>query len=146
MSKKLEQLEQTRGQLREAGLRATPARIALLEFLSKQTGPVSHQEACDALASSAIDKSTVFRALQDLGETGLVRRMELGDHVWRFELVGPGATADASGNGHPHHLCVDCGHITCLTASDVRINFSKSIGTIAEVLLRGTCPDCQASH
>lgn len=146
MSKKLDQLEQTRGRLREAGLRATPARIAVLQFLGKQTGPVSHQEACDALATSAVDKSTVFRALQDLGEAGLVRRMELGDHVWRFELAAPGAAADASSDGHPHHLCVDCGHITCLTSKDVKINVSKSIGSVAEVLLRGTCPDCQASH
>lgn len=144
MGKKQQQLEVTRRRLREAGLRATSARIAVLDYLSAQHGPVSHQEACDALAGMAVDKSTVFRALQDLTESGLARRLELGDHVWRFELAKTGAKVSSGDQGHPHHLCVDCGQITCLTPKDVKLNVSKSIGSVAEILLRGTCPDCQS--
>ncbi|MFO0912296.1 MAG: transcriptional repressor [Pirellulales bacterium] len=141
---KKHQLEITRRRLREAGLRATAARIAVLDYLSAQSGPVSHQEACDALAGMAVDKSTVFRALQDLTEARLARRLELGDHVWRFEGVEAGSKPVAADGGHPHHLCVDCGQITCLTPKDVKLNVSKSIGSVAEILLRGTCPDCQS--
>ena len=45
-------------------------------------------------------------------------RIDLGDHVWRFELKGKdGGHADA----HPHFVCTDCGTVSCLTDVDVRI-------------------------
>lgn len=141
MSKKLQQLEEARSRLREAGLRATPARMALLNHLLAQKGPVSHQEVSDRLETLGVDKSTLFRALQDLVEAGLARRMELGDHVWRFEAIDSKDTKHAK-EPHPHLLCVDCGQITCLSGKDIQLHISKSIGMVAEILLRGQCANC----
>lgn len=135
-------LDALRKMLREAGLRVTPGRVAVLEFLLGLKRPVSHQEVSDQLDRMAVDKSTLFRALQDLVEAGLARRMELGDHVWRYELTRTSGEGGESDQPHPHLLCVDCGRITCLADDDVEIAVPKSLGTIEEVLLKGHCSDC----
>ncbi len=129
--------------IRGVGLRATSARIATLAQLRHATSPLTHAEVAKNLAASGIDKATAFRNLNDLVEAGLVRRSELGDHVWRFEVIDPDQHDRA---GHPHFLCVDCGSVSCLedvklTAGSLR--HSGQVGEITEILLRGHCNDCR---
>ena len=128
--------------IREAGLRATPARIATLNLLHKATSPLTHAEVADELQDLGIDKATVFRNLNDLATAGLLRKTELGDRVWRFELIGE---EQNEGSAHPHFVCVDCGVVSCmddvkLTAGSMRL--SEQFGEITEILLRGHCRDC----
>lgn len=134
-------LEDVRKLLQDSGLRATPCRIAVYQDVWRHSNPVSHQEVADNVEALAFDKSTVFRALNDLAEAGLMRRMELGDHVWRYEIVS--ASKDADDQGHPHLLCVDCGAITCLTHNEVQVAVSKSFGVVEEILLKGHCEKCR---
>ena len=141
MTRQKEQVEDVRQRLREAGLRATAARIAVLGLLGKIGTPGTHQEITHRLQSLSFDKSTVFRALNDLAAAGLARRMELGDHVWRYEL-STSAHSDEHNEPHAHLLCVVCGSITCLTDEDIEIKVSKSIGPIEDVLLKGHCLSC----
>ena len=128
--------------LRQVGLRATPARIATLTLMSKSSKPLSHAEVAAELEELAVDKATVFRNLNDLVSVNLLRRAELGDHVWRFEIV------NAEGHDcspHPHFLCVDCGTVSCVDehyVKDAKLNLAADFGTITEVLFRGHCNDC----
>ena len=131
-----------RDEIRARGLRATPARIAALLEIRGASAPMTHAELAERLASSGIDKTTAFRNLNDLTGAGLLRRSELGDHLWRFEATDPAQSDD---EGHPHFLCVDCGSVTCL--GDVQLTAgsrrrSESVGKITEILLRGHCRDC----
>lgn len=135
-------IDEARRRLRDAGLRATPARIAVLNRLAEQSQPSTHQEVYERLAESGLDKSTVFRTLNDLSGAGLARRMELGDHVWRYEAIGESHRSHAAGQVHPHLLCVDCGSVTCLTDNEVALKVSKSLGQIEDVLLKGHCAAC----
>ena len=128
--------------IQEAGLRATPARIATLKLLHDATAPLTHAEVADVVQELGIDKATVFRNLNDLAAAGLLRRTELGDRVWRFELV---TEDDQHGTAHPHFVCIDCGVVSCmdevkLTAGSMRI--SRQFGEVTEILLRGHCNDC----
>lgn len=128
--------------IRESGLRATPARIATLELLTEASGPLTHAEVANDLKVMGIDKTTVFRNLNDLVGAGLLRRTELGDHAWRFELT---AKNNHDGSAHPHFVCVDCGGVSCmdeikLTAGSMRS--SRKFGEVTEILLRGHCNDC----
>ena len=136
-----------RSMLRGKGLRATPARIAILGALKDCSGPVSHQELTTKLDELGLDKSTIFRGLQDLTEVGLLRRLELGDHVWRYELsLDAEASADRQTEHlHPHLLCVECGSIRCLNQDDVKIQLSPRLGKIVDVLLKGHCSQCGLS-
>lgn len=109
-----------RALIRERGLRATPARLAVCDVLSKASGPLTHAEVSKLLASRDIDQTTVFRNLTDLAEVNLIRRIEVGDHVYRFEWQG-GVEHDTS---HAHFVCVECGEVT-------------------EVLYKGHCSSCE---
>ena len=133
-----------RALLRDAGLRATGARLAVLDVLLAAGSPLSHGDVVQALAGRAIDRVTVYRNLIDLADAGLATRSDLGDHVWRFA---------ATGNGHedvrhPHFVCKECGRIQCLPGTRVRV-LSGGAGPQAlredevEIQIRGLCDDCQ---
>lgn len=138
MSKTKNNIEDLKGLLRTHGLRATPARIAVLGLLVQSNRPLSHLEVTEVLEERGFEKSTLFRALGDMSEASLLRKLELGDHVWRFEVVQAEDTS-----GHPHMLCVDCGSVQCLNDGQVELKASRSLGTIEDILIKGHCKDCR---
>ncbi|MGI9467060.1 MAG: Fur family transcriptional regulator [Rubripirellula sp.] len=132
-----------RDDIRAVGLRATPARVATLKLLRVAKSPMTHADVAEKLDDSGIDKATAFRNLNDMTDAGLLRRTELGDHVYRFEEIRLG---EFGGESHPHFLCEDCGTVSCLknvklTAESLRE--SSKIGEVAEILLRGRCNACK---
>jgi Fur family ferric uptake transcriptional regulator len=133
-----------RQRIRRSGLRSTAARLAVLQELERQPSPVTHGELAEVLVPQGFDRATVYRNLMDLTEAGIVARNELGDHVWRFEVRAEGKPHEEY---HPHFVCVDCGEVTCLGDTDVRVSpapgSKKSvIGELTEVLLKGRCGRC----
>jgi Fur family ferric uptake transcriptional regulator len=133
-----------RARIRGAGLRVTGPRMAVLGVLAAAPSPLSHGEIADRLAELGIDRATIFRNLQDLAEVGILRRNDLGDHVWRYELAGEGAHA---GDSHPHFVCRECGSVACLSGASIRVKAPRGApatvrkGTF-EVQLRGLCDAC----
>jgi Fur family transcriptional regulator, ferric uptake regulator len=131
--------------LREAGLRKTAPRLAVLDALEHAEAPLSHAEVAERLVGDGLDRVTVYRNLLALTDAGLVRRTDLGDHVWRFELVRPGDSG-AHEAAHPHFVCSDCGAVSCLP--DLRVRFAGAgADAVArkrlEVQLRGVCGECE---
>ena len=129
--------------LRGAGLRSTRPRLKVLEKLARSTTPVSHGELALELGLKGMDRTTVYRNLTDLTDAGLVRRSDLGDHVWRFELNSGSERPIV----HPHFTCTDCGAVECLPALKVQVprglRAPRSVGKReVEVQLRGLCDDC----
>ncbi len=136
-------LDKVRTRLKEAGLRCTAARLWVMQQLIEATSPVSHADVADALAPKGFDRATIYRNLVELTEAGLVARIELGDHVWRFELRRVGH-ADLD---HPHFVCVGCGEVSCLPSVSVAIQplpgtKQSSIRDVTEILLKGHCGNC----
>jgi Fur family ferric uptake transcriptional regulator len=136
--------DEVRARIREAGLRCTMARVHVLEQLYRATTPLSHADLAATLAHEGFDKATIYRNLVELADAGIVSRMELGDHVWRFELKRP---HKEHADEHPHFVCVECGEVACLT--DVSVNVSPApaskgsvIGELTQVLLKGRCDRC----
>lgn len=139
-----ESLEVVKHAIREVGLRATPARIAILQLLLKSSSPQPHSVVAEKLSSLGIDSATVFRNLNSMAQAGLLRRAELGDHVWRFEAIRDHKRGQDA--AHPHFLCVDCGEVTCLddvklTADSRRV--TALVGEVTEILVRGHCNQCR---
>lgn len=134
--------------LREKGLRATAARAAVYEVLLAAGGPVTHADVCEKLESAAFDRATIYRNLMDLAEAGLVRRSDLGDHLWRFELAERAHDEHAHEDAvHPHFVCTDCGAVECLPEGAITIAAVKGAprslkGGHVEVQVRGQCNDC----
>jgi Fur family ferric uptake transcriptional regulator len=136
-------LDVAREMIRSAKLRCTSCRIAVLQHLSTADHPISHNDVADALVPLGFDKSTIYRCLIEMADANLLARLDLGDHVWRFEML----TAGDDGNvDHPHFMCLDCGKVSCLPDVKVRITPTKSSAAgadITEVLLKGHCAACQ---
>jgi Fur family ferric uptake transcriptional regulator len=112
-------------------------------LLRDADAPLTHANVAEHLATNGVDKATAFRNLNDMADAGLLRRTELGDHVWRFEVIGEGGHDQSA---HPHFLCVDCGTVSCL--NDVKLTAggqreSGKVGEVTEILLRGHCNDCR---
>jgi len=138
-------LDTARQLLREAGLRCTSCRVAVIQFLSGADCPMSHAEVAEDLVPRGFDKSTIYRCLMEFADAGLVNRLDVGDHVWRFERR---TAHDEQGVEHPHFMCVDCGQVTCLNDVNVRVAQKRGqkplvLGDVTEVLLKGHCPQCQ---
>ena len=130
--------------LRDAGLRATAARVAVFKLLASEGGPMSHAEVVEALEDFGFDQSTLFRCLNEIADAGLVARLDLGDQTRRFEL----RQSDDVEYTHPHFMCVDCGELKCMNDFSVQITPSRGprraqLGTITEVLIRGHCGNCK---
>jgi len=131
--------------LRDAGLRATAARVAVLKLLAEEGGPKSHAEVVEALHDFGFDQSTLFRCLNEIADAGLVARLDLGDQTRRFELREPNEVELT----HPHFMCVDCGKLKCMNGFSVQISPTRGprraeLGTITEVLIRGHCGNCES--
>lgn len=138
-------VKEARTMLREARLRATACRLAVLLCLSQSDMPVSHAEVADELVPAGYDKSTIYRSLVEFADAGLAARLDLGDHVWRFELRAAGGSQHAE---HPHFMCLRCGSVECL--ADVKVTIApqkgaakRRVGDVTEVLLKGCCPACR---
>jgi len=139
------EVEEIRELLRERGIRATPARIAVLQELRKANSPLTHADIANKLVPLGFDKATVFRNLNGLAEAELVFRTELGDHVWRFEILDPDNPHE---DKHPHFICMDCGGVSCLGNLEFTTRSQQQVrkaGNITEILIKGHCSDCEAS-
>ncbi|PCC72251.1 Fur family transcriptional regulator, ferric uptake regulator [Nannocystis exedens] len=137
-------LDALRALLRDAGLRCTAPRVAVLEHFQTHRKPLSHGELVEALADREFDAATIYRNLIDLEGAGLVSRVNVGDNVWRFELRDQDAETQRE---HPHFVCVECGEISCL--EQVRIKLTPAPGSlksvvnqVSEILLKGQCTRC----
>jgi len=81
----------------------------------------------------------------DLTEAGLLRRTDVGDHVWRFELLREGEAHEPS--AHPHFVCVLCGEVACLPEDVVELRPARGLPRSLkkkgfEIQVRGVCDRC----
>ncbi|MES2203424.1 MAG: transcriptional repressor [Patescibacteria group bacterium] len=90
-----------KAELRAAGSRATPGRLALLEVLESAHRPLTVDEISNKLPE--LNVVTLYRALDALALAGLVR-----------SGIGVKRTSHYEYAGRPHHhhlVCTDCGFI-----------------------------------
>jgi Fur family ferric uptake transcriptional regulator len=144
-AKQVSILAEIRSEIRAAGIRSTAPRISVLERLRRAAAPLSHAEITEELLPLGFDRATIYRNLVDLAEAGLLSRVELGDHVWRYEVRGPEPRDGAS--EHPHFVCNDCGTVSCLPTVSVDIRPAPGsrrsvVAEISDVVLKGRCESC----
>lgn len=137
--------DEIRTLLRARGMRATASRLAVLVALHEEAGPMTHEQIMETLPTGAYDKATVWRILSDLADEGVLRRMDLGDRVWRYELLD---ACRSVADDHAHFLCEACGTVSCLPPLEIRAQQGKLPpvlkGADIRVKVTGTCADCLA--
>ena len=74
MRRKASTLESLRDRLRQAGLRSTGARLAVLRVLERASSPMSHAEVHEQVVEDGFDRATIYRNLMDLTDAGMLAR------------------------------------------------------------------------
>jgi Fur family transcriptional regulator, ferric uptake regulator len=130
--------------LEAAGFRRGGARAAVVELLSRQDCCLSAQEIFDRLrkARRPVGIASVYRALEALTELRLVKRVDAGDGIARYEPATP------DGDHHHHLVCRDCGKVEAFSDSRLERAIDRVAGGLGysvdehEVVLVGACADC----
>jgi len=129
--------------LREAGLRLTPQRRAVIDVLS---GERSHPSADEVAAQvthrvPGVSLSTVYKTLHEFVNLGLVRELDVPGPM-RF---------DSEASNHAHIVCSGCGKVTdvelpeSVTAALVAAAPDQSV-TSVDVAMHVTCTSCSAAR
>lgn len=134
--------EQLKRLVRDAGLRATAPRIAVLGLLAASDRPLSHSEVVEALGNDEWDQATLYRNLVKLAEVNLARVASQVGGVARYVALGE----DDEPHLHPHFACTECNVVVCL--HDAELVAPRDPGWRealrgAELQLVGQCPDCR---
>ncbi|MDY6836879.1 MAG: transcriptional repressor [Thermodesulfobacteriota bacterium] len=130
--------------LQAVGLDPTPLREAVFRCVGEESRPLVAAEIMTRIQSRmSINKVTLYRILDLLVDSGLVRRLSAGDRAWRY-----GMGASHHHPDHPHFVCSRCGLIECLEPNllpfDLTRIHPKGKGVVRHVDVRfeGTCEKC----
>ena len=127
--------------LKQKGFKLTPQRRLILEYIHDNESHVTAEEIIEFVRERApgIDKSTVYRTLDLLENTGCVLKSDVDGHSIYHHTE----------EGHHHHLvCRLCARsIDC--SEDIFSDIKKSLMTkygfqadMRHVMVSGLCSDC----
>jgi len=129
-------------QLRSAGLRATRARIGVLETLESLGGHPTVDDVAKGLDAGGftVSRTSVFNVLTDLTSASLVMVADAGPGSTRYEI---------NTGWHHHFVCRTCGMITdagCAEDTKPCMTPGEDLGIVdeAQVIYRGICNTCVA--
>ncbi|QQE78680.1 Fur family transcriptional regulator [Alicyclobacillus sp. SO9] len=132
------------GLLKDAGLRITPQRSAILELMQSLAGEhFSAQQVYESIHTThpSMSVATVYKTLRSLTEAGLIREIRNGDGASLFD-----------GNTEPHHhmVCRKCGKridfyvpANVLNLDDAASHARFRLEEV-HIELTGLCSDCAA--
>jgi Fur family transcriptional regulator, stress-responsive regulator len=128
--------------LREAGLRVTAPRVAVLSEIQAGRHMTADQVAAGVRDRvGAISTQAVYDVLGALTRAGLLRRIEPAGSPTRYET--------RVGDNHHHVVCRSCGTIAdvdCVVGERPCLSPAEAGGFVvdeAEITFWGMCPTCQ---
>lgn len=125
--------------LKEQGYSRTTARLAVFEALLGKE-PLSMHDL--VLAAPAIDRASVYRAVDLFEKLGIVQRLNTG---WKYKIE----LTDAFMAHHHHLTCTHCGRTVPMNEQklerfiDQLANEHGFKPTGHQIEIQGLCPDCQ---
>ncbi len=134
--------------LSDRGYRITNARRAVCEVVAAAHD--EHLSAADiydrarSMSETRIDRSTVYRTLEALEDSGLLAHSHMGH--------GPSVYHLAEDSGHQHLICRGCGvTVTLPEAETERLvrSITTATGFVADLnhfALSGLCADCSSGN
>ncbi len=131
--------------LRSAGLRVTDSRRAVVDALHER--PHSSADALYTLVARSLPGTSlqsIYNALGDFVDAGLVRRIEPSGRPGLFEL--------RVDDNHHHLICSACGEVhdvDCVVGDAPCLTPAETHGfrvEVAEVTFWGLCPACAAAR
>ena len=141
----VKQLKEALDTLKETGVRITPQRHAILEYLINSMSHPTADDIYKALEGKFPNMSvaTVYNNLRVFREVGLVKELTYGDASSRFDFVT---------TNHYHVICDSCGKIVDFYypgLDEVEQLASHVTGFKVEnhrMEVYGSCPECAAKE
>jgi Fe2+ or Zn2+ uptake regulation protein len=132
--------------LRDAGLRVTAPRLAVLRVLAESQDHPRVDQVIERVRSSGVPISTqaAYDVCEALHRVALAARIELAGGPVRYEA--------RVGDNHHHMVCRRCGHtvdVDCATGEAPCLQPADAHGFAveqAEVTYWGLCPSCQRTN
>lgn len=139
-------IDKIKSVLKKGGLKLTPQRLTILDVVIGQEGEHLTIEEINSKVKEVkpeIGVATVYRTILLFEELGIVRKLDLNDGVYRYEL-----NHEEELHGHHHLVCSVCGKV-----EEVRDDLLDSVENIIEKDYRfrikdhslkfyGLCSDC----
>jgi len=126
--------------LAEAGYRSGGARRRVVELFGEQDCAVTALELDGRL--DRVGRASVYRAIDQLEELGLIQKIDVGGDSAAYEKVDP------TGHHHHHFVCDSCGRVIPFEDEDLE----SAIHSISvrddfqieshDITLRGICKAC----
>jgi len=127
--------------------RASGPRTEVLDAVATLGCAATAREIADLLRErdSGVGLASIYRALDLLDRLALVRRLDVGEGVARYEPAHP------SGEHHHHIVCDSCGTVEAFEDDALehaigrlseRVDFSVAAH---DVTLHGECPACRST-
>ncbi len=134
-------LDEARTRIRQAGMRITKPRVAIIESMQRHEGPVSIDRIHQAMGTAVCDLVTVYRCLAAFEQLGIVRRSYLHNGTCLYELILRTAR-------HYHIICKACGSTDRVNYFPVegieRLLQERGYAEVSHVVeFFGICPKCQ---
>jgi len=134
-------LSEARARIRNAGMRITKPRMAIIESLLRHAGPISIERLHQDMGAKVCDLVTVYRCLSAFESLGMVRRSYLHNGTCLYELT-LGSTR------HYHIVCKSCGNTDRVDYFPVegmeRMLHDRGYTQVSHVVeFFGVCPACQ---
>jgi Fur family transcriptional regulator, ferric uptake regulator len=135
--------EELESMIREAGLRVTEHRCAVLASVAKVKQPITVYELVDQLRKKDnIDQATVYRNLASLHEAGLIRRLDFNHGHAHYELE--------TGRASHQLVCQKCETIEKIEGVSVEDAVKKMLkkskkfknATTHSIEIYGVCKSC----
>jgi Fur family ferric uptake transcriptional regulator len=134
-------LDEARTRIRQARMRITKPRLAIIESLQRHEGPVSIERIHQELGAKVCDLVTVYRCLAAFEQLGMVRRSYLHNGTCLYEMT-------LGTPRHYHIICKACGTTDRVDYFPVegveRMLQERGYTNVSHVVeFFGVCPQCQ---
>ncbi|TAE86632.1 MAG: transcriptional repressor [Bacteroidetes bacterium] len=131
--------------LKSHGFKKTPARIRVLEILTKSSKAVPYSEIEQQLKAIA-DRVTLYRLLISFEKQGIIHKTH--DHLGtvKYAICSSACDAHAHHDEHVHFNCIKCSGTFCLDTV-VLPNITLPKGYLAnsyQFAITGICKNCMS--
>lgn len=139
-------IDKIKTKLREGGLKLTPQRLTILDVIIRAEGTHLTIEELYEMVKEVKPETgvaTVYRTILLFEELGIVKKLDLNDGIYRYEL-----NHEEEVHGHHHLVCSACGKV-----EEVKDDLLDSVEQVIEkeykfrikdhsLKFYGLCSDC----